>query len=165
MLLHKKCDYSEQFLKSVPNDVYFILTKGGSALKKFTTLDDKAVGDILKIYRKSNHITQQKVAEYLGVSRSAYAKYETMRIPNIDVLIKLAALYNTSLDDFFRPFFSTEIMKTSVANAPTSQNQRVTQKEMKLLELYRGSIRKNEILKAAEDIFNADIEIINDVQE
>ena len=36
---------------------------------------------------------------------------------------------------------------------------------MKLLELYRGSVRKTEILKAAEDIFNADIEIINDVQE
>lgn len=134
-------------------------------MKKFTTLDDKAVGDILKIYRKSNHITQQKVADYLGVSRSAYAKYETMRIPNIDVLIRLAALYNTSLDDFFRPFFGDDILKTDVANAQSVETQAVTQNEMKLLELYRGSVRKTEILKAAEDIFNADIEIINDVQE
>ena len=134
-------------------------------MKKFTTLDDKAVGDILKIYRKSNRITQQKVADYLGVSRSAYAKYETMRIPNIDVLIRLAALYNTSLDDFFRPFFGEEAPKTLVANAQSVESQTVTQSEMKLLELYRGSVRKTEILKAAEDIFNADIEIINDVQE
>lgn len=134
-------------------------------MKKFTTLDDKAVGDILKIYRKSNRITQQKVADYLGVSRSAYAKYETMRIPNIDVLIRLAALYNTSLDDFFRPFFGEDAPKTFVANAQSVESQMVTQNEMKLLELYRGSVRKNEILKAAENIFNADIEIINDVQE
>ena len=134
-------------------------------MKKFTTLDDKAVGDILKIYRKSNRITQQKVADYLGVSRSAYAKYETMRIPNIDVLIRLAALYNTSLDDFFRPFFGEDTPKTFVANAQSVESQTVTQSEMKLLELYRGSVRKTEILKAAEDIFNADIEIINDVQE
>ncbi len=134
-------------------------------MKKFTTLDDKAVGDILKIYRMSNRITQQKVADYLGVSRSAYAKYETMRIPNIDVLIRLAALYNTSLDDFFRPFFGEDTPKTFVANAQSVESQTVTQSEMKLLELYRGSVRKTEILKAAEDIFNADIEIINDVQE
>ncbi len=134
-------------------------------MKKFTTLDDKAVGDILKIYRKSNHMTQQSIAEYLDVSRSAYAKYETMRIPNIDVLIKLAALYNTSLDDFFRPFLDDDAEKISVANSPDAEQQTVTKNEKKLLELYRGSIRKAEILKLAEDIFNADAEIINDVRE
>lgn len=135
-------------------------------MKKFSMLDDKAVGDILKIYRKSNRMTQQRVAEYLGVSRSAYAKYETMRMPNIDVIIRLSALYNTSLDDFLSPFFD-DASPVSVAKSGEKSNetQIITKTEKTLLDYYRGSVRKAEILKAAEDIYNADIEIVNDIKE
>ncbi|MBR3780816.1 MAG: helix-turn-helix domain-containing protein [Clostridia bacterium] len=134
-------------------------------MKKFSVVDEKSVGDILRIYRKSNRMTQQKVADYLRVSRSAYAKYETMRTPEISVIIKLCKLYNTSLDDFFRPFFE-ENSAVSVAKSPdkSEEMQSVTKAEKLLLEYYRGSIRKAEILRAAEEIFNADIEIVNDVK-
>ncbi len=135
-------------------------------MKKFSMLDDKAVGDILKIYRKSNRMTQQRVADYLGIARSTYAKYETMRMPELDVVIKLSVLYNTSLDDFLSPFLG-ETNAVTYANSDdnSSETQTVTKAEKQLLDFYRGSIRKSEILKAAEDIFNADIEIVNDVQE
>lgn len=136
-------------------------------MKNLSVPDDKAVGDILKIYRKSNHMTQKRVADYLGVSRSAYAKYETMmRTPHIDVIIKLAALYNTSLDDFFSPF-SDDTASVSVANSETKPNeaQIITTTEKLLLEYFRGSVRKSEILKAAEDIYNADVEIVKDIKE
>ena len=136
-------------------------------MNKISVPDDKAVGDILKIYRKSNHMTQKRVADYLGVSRSAYAKYETMmRMPNIDVIIKLAALYNTSLDDFFSPFFDNTA-SVSVANSETKTNeaQIITNAEKLLLDYFRGSVRKSEILKAAEEIYNADIEIVKDTKD
>ncbi len=134
-------------------------------MKKFSVIDDKAVGDILRIYRKSNRMTQQKVADYLRVSRSAYAKYETMRAPEIGVIIRLCKLYNTSLDDFFKPFME-EASAVSAANSPdkSEEVQTVTKAEKLLLEYYRGSIRKAEILQAAEEIFNADIEIVDDVK-
>ena len=135
-------------------------------MKKFSVVDEKSVGDILRIYRKSNRMTQQKVADYLRVSRSAYAKYETMRTPEISVIIKLCKLYNTSLDEFFRPFFEEENSAVSIANSPDKSEEilSVTKAEKLLLEYYRGSIRKAEIIHAAEEIFNADIEIVNDVK-
>lgn len=134
-------------------------------MKNFSLLDDKAVGRILKIYRVSNHMTQKSVAEYLDVARSTYAKYETMRMPELDIIVKLAALYNTSLDDFISPFFSGDTDAVVSANTPADESVIVNQNEKKLLEYYRSSVRKADILKAAEDIFNADIEIINDIQE
>lgn len=135
-------------------------------MKKFSMLDDKAVGDILKIYRISNRMTQQRVADYLGIARSTYAKYETMRKPELDVIIKLSVLYNTSLDDFLSPFFGGT-SAVSMANSPDeSEEIRIVSKAEKLLlEYYRGSIRKAEILKAAEKVFNADIEIVKDIKE
>lgn len=136
-------------------------------MKKLLPVTDEAVGNILKIYRKSNRMTQQRVADYLKISRSAYAKYETMRIPELGVIIKLCALYNTSLDDFLSPFLKEETSSVAAASSPESgdEMQVVTKAEKALLEYYRGSVRKAEILKAAEEIFNADIEIIDEIQE
>lgn len=137
-------------------------------MKKFLAVSDEAVSNILKVYRKSNRMTQQRVADYLGISRSAYAKYETTaRAPGLDVIIKLSVLYNTSLDDFLSPFFAAESSPVAAASSSESGNemQVVTKSEKALLEYYRGSIRKAEILKAAEKIFNADIEIIDEIQD
>ncbi|MBQ8763925.1 MAG: helix-turn-helix transcriptional regulator [Clostridia bacterium] len=136
-------------------------------MRKFSAIDPEAMGNILKIYRVSNRMTQQRVADYLGIARSTYAKYETMRTPELDVVMKLSVLYNTSLDDFLNPLFNEDTSAVAAASSPDSGNeaQVVTSAEKKLLEYYRGSVRKAEILKAAEQIFNADIEIINDIQD
>ncbi len=135
-------------------------------MKKFSMLDDKAVGDILKIYRKSNRMTQQRVADYLGIARSTYAKYETMRKPELDVIIKLSVLYNTSLDDFLSPFFSeSSDILVAKSGENSDEMQVVTKTEKLLLDYFRASIRKAEILKAAEEIYSSDIEIVNDIKE
>ncbi len=135
-------------------------------MKKFSMPDDKTVGSVLKIYRKANRMTQQRVADYLGVSRSAYAKYETMRTPELEVIIKLSILYDTSLDDFLSPFISDQ-SSVAVAMSQESSGETlvVTKAEKMLLDFYRGCVRKAEVLKAAEDIYNSDIEIVNDIKE
>ena len=53
----------------------------------------------LRDLREDHDLTQTKVAIYLGMSQTGYSKYETGEndIPT-DVLIKLADLYNTSVD-------------------------------------------------------------------
>ena len=53
----------------------------------------------LKDLREDNDFTQLKVAEYLDISRPQYSLYETgKRTIPIDLLSKLAKLYNTSID-------------------------------------------------------------------
>ena len=53
----------------------------------------------LKEIRKQHNLTQQKVAEHLGITQSTYAYYETGRNePDLETLKKLADLYNCSLD-------------------------------------------------------------------
>ncbi len=53
----------------------------------------------LRDLREDHDLTQTKVAIYLGMSQTGYSKYETGEndIPT-DVLIKLADLYNTTID-------------------------------------------------------------------
>ena len=49
--------------------------------------------------REDNDLTQKVVAQYLSVRPNTYSRYETgdINIP-IDMLIKLADYYNTSVD-------------------------------------------------------------------
>lgn len=57
----------------------------------------------LKIYRKENGMTQEEVAEHLGVTRQAVAKWERGEsLPDIESCIKLADLYSTTLDMLVR---------------------------------------------------------------
>lgn len=59
--------------------------------------------DRLKMFRKKNGFTQEEIAEKLGVSRQAVAKWERGEtIPDIESCIKLADLYNISVDILVR---------------------------------------------------------------
>lgn len=53
----------------------------------------------LKFCRKQKGYTQSQVAIYCDITEKAYQNYELKtRLPRIDVLIRLADLYNVSLD-------------------------------------------------------------------
>ena len=57
------------------------------------------MNSILKSLRKAKGLSQQKVAEYLGVSTSAYGQYETgARSMNPDTLLKLSDYFDVSVD-------------------------------------------------------------------
>lgn len=53
----------------------------------------------LEDLRIDHDMTQQQVADYLGIQREVYRRYEkgTRTIP-VDYLMKLADLYETSVD-------------------------------------------------------------------
>lgn len=56
-----------------------------------------------KIFRKQNNFTQEEIAEKLGVSRQAVAKWERGETqPDIESCVKLADLYGVSLDMLLR---------------------------------------------------------------
>lgn len=66
----------------------------------------------IKNLREDNDITQQTIADYLGISRSAYRNYENgaRGIP-IEILSKIADYYHTSTDFLIG---RTDIRKPSV---------------------------------------------------
>lgn len=53
----------------------------------------------LKIFRKQSGFTQEEIAEKLGVSRQAVAKWERGEtLPDIESCVKLADIYETTVD-------------------------------------------------------------------
>ena len=60
--------------------------------------------DTIRKLRRERNLTQQQVAEYLGIDRSTYAYYESGRSKlNIDLVVKLAQFYRVPYATFFGP--------------------------------------------------------------
>lgn len=60
---------------------------------------DIKVSERLKEKRKLKKYTQEEISKKLGISRSAYAYYETGRNePDLETLKKLADIFETSID-------------------------------------------------------------------
>ena len=62
------------------------------------------LAQVLTNYRTINKLSQEDVANHLGITRSAYAYYELGRTePSNDNLRVLAKLYSAPIEDFFPP--------------------------------------------------------------
>lgn len=60
------------------------------------------ISKVLKLLRKNNNNTQAEVANFLGISRQAYSRYESnLREPNMETLSNIATYYNVSPQVFF----------------------------------------------------------------
>lgn len=149
----------------------------GGQVKAFEGIDAKKLGTIMKAYRKSMHLTQQKVADYIGIDRTTYSKYETGRKPEIDTIMKLSVLYDVPLDDFLGMFFSqndeapassapSPLVKAGAPSALASiaekENLLLSDSEKRLIYYYRNSIRKYSIMERAKEIYEDDISIAQD---
>ena len=59
-----------------------------------------SVGKNIKRFRESANMTQEAMAENLGVTRQAVSNWETGRTqPDIDMLHKISALFNTDINE------------------------------------------------------------------
>ena len=59
-----------------------------------------SVGKNIKRLRESANMTQETMAENLGVTRQAVSNWETGRTqPDIDMLHKISALFNTDINE------------------------------------------------------------------
>lgn len=86
--------------------LFILLVK---ALRKYLTSGEvrkeksavrKSLGEILKEHRTRCHMTQEFVAEHLGVSRQAVSKWETgTSDPSTSNLLALAKLYGISPEE------------------------------------------------------------------
>ena len=61
------------------------------------------MADRIQYLRKAKGISQEELAEKVGVSRQAVSKWENGKaIPGIDILTELSGLYDMSLDQLIR---------------------------------------------------------------
>ena len=71
----------------------------------------------LKDLRNKSKKSQQEVADYLGVSRQAYSRYENgKREPDLETLLKLGEYFECSVDEILRP--------SNEKKAPIQQDER-----------------------------------------
>ncbi len=116
--------------------------------------EDRAVCSILREYRIKSGYTQKKIAEYLNVDRTTYAKYENGRTPEIDVLVYLANLYETNITEMLGDYFPEDrgIKRSALANSPKKENGKLiklTEEEFRLIEYFRNAEAKSSILDFA----------------
>lgn len=79
------------------------------------------VNDNLKAMRERKRISQQEVADYLGITRQAYSHYEVgRRKPDYETLLKLAEFYGVSVLDLLE-----------VQKAPTSGERSISDDDIK----------------------------------
>ena len=84
-------------------------------------------GDFLKIRRKSLRLTQQELAERIGVSKSAIAKWETDGgLPDRDNLRRLSEVMSVSVDEMHRV----------IGNTGTQEEPNITPGVIAVLEAY-----------------------------
>ncbi len=136
--------------------------------QKRLEIDAEILCGILKDCRIEMGYTQKSIAEYLHIDRSTYAKYETGRKPEIDVVVFLAELYGISLNEMLRDFRldNSEYKKTVTVKTPQKGEDRLvrlTEEEQRLIDYYRNSSDKNAIMDFAHNTYFQ--EVVNDSEE
>ena len=90
------------------------------------------IGKQIKALRKSKHITQTELSEYLNVGQSTLANFENeKRMIPVDIIIKLATYFNVSTD------YLLGISPTSTSFSEGVYYEQLTEDESKLINTYR----------------------------
>ena len=76
--------------------------KSGNVRKEKSSIK-KSLGEVLKQHREECKMTQEVVAQSIGVSRQAVSKWETgASDPSTSNLLTLAKLFNTTAEELLR---------------------------------------------------------------
>ncbi len=89
-------------------------------------------GDKLSALRRENNITQEQLAEYMGVSRQAISKWESCTAyPETDKLIKMCELFDCSLDYLLRDGVKEKNHTEGILNAKQTEKKTVKERKSK----------------------------------
>ncbi len=85
---------------------------------------DKLIGDRIKSLRNAHGLTQEQVADRIGMSRQRYARIENGYISvTLEILTELAGLFNVTVGDITRVLDETPVVAyRSVNGEGSSQN-------------------------------------------
>lgn len=92
----------------------------------------------IKSLRVDNDLTQQEIADALGITRSRYSNYENgINEPSLDILIRLSKLFNCSIDDLLKIKINT-IIKSKIDSIITEEPET----SLKLNEFNYSDLKK-----------------------
>lgn len=81
-------------------------------------MNQQKIGGFLKELRQEKQITQEQLAEQMGVSRRTVSRWETgNNLPDLSVLVELADFYNVDLNEIFRGERRSETMDTELKDS------------------------------------------------
>lgn len=84
------------------------------------------LGEKLSKLRKENNITQEQLADTLGVSRQSVSKWESdLAYPETEKLIRIGAMFQCSLDYLLKE----EVLESAGGTAPVSAVRRVSRED------------------------------------
>ena len=100
------------------------------------------IGEQIKNYRKTEGLTQEQVANYLGVSTPAVNKWEKgSNMPDISLLVDIADYYDISIPEIINGERKSEIMNEEERKiAKTMSDYATTEKEKIFKEMKIQSI-------------------------
>lgn len=104
--------------------------------------------------RKAHHYTQQQMSDLLNISRQAYSNYETSkRTPDLDSLIRLADIYNLSLDQLVNHPCTKDGMVleqkgpfTPAMEIETADTIYLTREEVDMIKRFRNLSEEDKLL-------------------
>ena len=100
------------------------------------------------------------IGEHLGHSFSA-----EIHALLADYKYEICEVARESLDDFMSGFLVGTGQNVLAMSPKNDVPQILSSEESRLIMLYRNSVRKAQILKAVEDIYCEDSEIVDDIKE
>lgn len=84
------------------------------------------LGDNIAYYRKVIGLTQQQLAEILGITKGAVSKWEqNISCPDVGLLPALADLFQVSIDELFGRTISREPVYDLVENTPWDDDRKL----------------------------------------
>ena len=130
--------------------------------KSLNTLNAAEIGDRLRLEREKRGLKQAAVAYALGVgTAAAVSNYENGHIPTAQILVRYAALFETSVDWILTGAAHGEI-KFQIAEAPMAWNKKLDRNDRAILDevadfLNEASDRtKTHLRTQVELLLNAD---------
>lgn len=105
-------------------------------------MDQKMIGSFLKELRKEKKITQEQLADKLGVSGRTVSRWETgNNMPDISILVEIAELFDVSIPEIINGERKNEKMNDDIKTVAQSMSDyATTEKENLLKEVRKLSI-------------------------
>ena len=138
-----------------------VINMPGKKSEQIKSADSEAKGLLQRnivLLRKEYGLTQQMVADALGINRGTYCNYENRTLPPQYLIIKLAQIYNISPDIFYKDNLKSNILSVSSSHNFSDDEyfNELTDGEKLLIMRYRllKKADKAEICKIVDDKIN-----------
>ena len=98
----------------------------------------------LSIFRKQRHLTQEQLANELGLTFQAISKWENgLSCPDISLLPQLAEIFGVTIDDLFREQTEESVQETTAEEPSAAEKKKEEKKNYVYSERRCGHVERS----------------------